>query len=149
MNGNDGNPLAAECSPPRTGSAQSRTLALTIAAAGLEKKATEVEIIDVVGKVDYAEYLVMMSGRTDRQVHAIAQAVQQQLRDERLLPLSVEGISASRWVLLDFNDVVVHVFHEDARCFYDLEALWLDADRISYPDGEPVDSTHCNARVSG
>jgi ribosome-associated protein len=76
-----------------------------------------------------------MSGRRDRHVHAIASGIQRQLKESHsVAPLSVEGQTASQWVLIDFNDVVVHVFQEDARCFYDLEGLWIDAERMVIPD---------------
>ena len=114
---------------------EAKQLALAIASAGLDKKATGVEIIDVSGKVDYAELIVLMSGRRDRHVHAIASGIQRQLKESHsVAPLSVEGQTASQWVLIDFNDVVVHVFQEDARCFYDLEGLWIDAERMVIPD---------------
>jgi ribosome-associated protein len=75
-----------------------------------------------------------MSGRSDRHVSAIAKGVQEELSHAlRLRPLSVEGMTAGTWVLLDFNDVVVHVFQQEARLYYDLEGLWLDASRLSVP----------------
>ena len=118
-----------------TASAGSRELALAIAAAGLEKKALGIEIIDVTGKVDYAELLVLMSGRSDRHVHSIARGVEDELKKKRgVLPLSIEGLTSSSWVLIDFNDVVVHVFQEGARSFYDLEGLWIDARRVPVPE---------------
>jgi ribosome-associated protein len=118
------------------GSERARLLALAVAAAGLEKKATGVEIIDVYGKVDYTEFLVLMSGRSDRHVHAIARGVEDDLRKQGDPPLSVEGLTSSMWVLLDFNDVVVHVFQQQARTYYDLEGLWIDAGRVSLPETE-------------
>ena len=117
-----------------TASDEARKLAIAIAAAGLEKKASGIEIIDVTGKVDYAEVLVLMTGRSDRHVHAIAKGVQADIKkDHGIAPLSVEGLTAASWVLIDFNDVVAHVFQQDARLFYDLEGLWIDAGRISVP----------------
>ncbi len=117
-----------------TASAESRALALAIAGAGLDKKASGIEIIDVCGKVDYADVLVLMSGRSNRHVHAIAKGVQTDLKVKQgLSPISVEGLTAATWVLLDFNDVVVHVFQQDARLYYDLEGLWIDASRVAVP----------------
>lgn len=115
----------------------SRSTALHIAAAGLDKKALNVEIIDVRGKVDYADFVVLMSGRSDRQVNAIAQGVQRDLRTERgVRCLGAEGLQQGHWALLDFGDVVVHVFHHDMRGYYDLEALWIDAARVTVPGAE-------------
>lgn len=117
--------------PASAPSAESRELALAIAAAGLEKKALGVEVIDVSGRVDYAEFLVIMTGTSDRHVHAIAMGIEEALKKKKLLPLSVEGLGAATWVLMDFDDVVVHVFQEDTRRIYDIEGLWMDASRIS------------------
>jgi ribosome-associated protein len=118
-------------------SPEARQLALAIAAAGLDKKATGVEIIDVCGKVDYADILVLMSGRSDRHVAAIAKGVQEDLKLKHGHdPLAVEGLTKATWVLLDFNDVVVHVFQQEARLYYDLEGLWIDAGRVAVPTPE-------------
>ena len=111
---------------------RSKRVALAIARAALDKKALHVEVIDVRGKVDYADFVVVMSGRSDRQVGALAKNVREELETkERVRCLGVEGLPQASWVLMDFGDVVVHVFHEDTRGYYDLEALWIDAARVS------------------
>ena len=116
--------------------AEARQTALHVAAAALDKKALNVEIIDVRGKVDYADYVVLMSGRSDRQVSAIAGGIRESLkRDYGTRCLGVEGLPQGNWVLMDFGDVVVHIFHRDTRGYYDLEALWIDAARVGF-DGE-------------
>ncbi len=119
---------------------KSKAIALAVAAAGLDKKATQVEIINVVGKVDYADFLVLMTGQSDRHVTSIAQGVDSQLGETGVRPISVEGLPAADWVLLDFVDVVVHVFQKDARAVYDLDGLWMDAERLS-PPGSQSDAT--------
>ena len=116
------------------------TSALTVARAALEKKALNLEIIDLAGKADYADYLVLMSGSSDRHVRAIAEAIQDELRKQRVRPLSVEGMTAGTWVLLDLGDVVVHVFHEASRTVFDLDGLWLDAQRVRMPSEAPPNS---------
>lgn len=118
-----------------TPSQESRRIALLAASAGLDKKAKAVDILDVTGKVDYADFLVLMTGQNDRHVSAIAHAVDQALHEGGVHSVAVEGLPAARWVLLDFVDVVVHVFHEEARALYDLDGLWLDAGRIPVVDG--------------
>lgn len=106
-------------------------LAVAIAQEGLDKKALNVEVIDVRGKVDYADYVVVMSGRSDRQVQAIARGTEEGVAQRQLgRCLGVEGMPQGNWVLMDFGDVVVHVFHHDMRGYYDLESLWIDAARI-------------------
>jgi ribosome-associated protein len=110
---------------------KAKRVALAIAEAGLDKKAVNVEIIDVLGKVDYADYLVVMSGRSDRQVAALARGIEEDVEEKtKTKCLGVEGASQGRWVLMDFGDVVVHIFHEDVRGYYDIESLWLDAVRV-------------------
>ncbi|WP_437971660.1 ribosome silencing factor [Sorangium sp. So ce260] len=115
-------------------SAPARELALALAAAGLDKKAIGVEILEVVGRVDYADYLVIMTGRSDRHVHAIATGLEEAVRKQKLAPLSMEGLAAATWVLIDFGDVVVHVFQEETRRLYDIEGLWIDAGRVPVPE---------------
>jgi ribosome-associated protein len=112
---------------------ESRDLALVVATAALEKKALAVEILDVVGKVDYADFLVLMTGRSSRQVDALAQSIEEACAAKKKRALSVEGLPAAAWVLLDFGDVVVHIFQEDSRGLYDIEGLWLDAARLPVP----------------
>lgn len=111
----------------------SKQLALQVADAALDKKALDIEIIEVGDKVDYADFVVVMTGRSDRQVNAIAKGVQEDLKVKHGAPcLGVEGLPQSSWVLLDFGDVVVHVFHQDTRGYYNLEGLWLDAKRVEF-----------------
>ena len=115
--------------PPEPSSA-AKELALAIAGAGLDKKALGIEVLDVTGRVDYADYLVIMTGSSDRHVHAIASGIEEALSKKKLRPLSIEGLGAGTWVLIDFDDVVVHVFQEESRRVYDIEGLWMDARRI-------------------
>lgn len=124
-----------EMSPPKPGKeAPGKRIALAVAEAGLEKKAVNVQIIDVIGKVDYADYLVVMSGRSDRQVSALAKGIAQDVEEgtgQRCM--GIEGLPEGAWVLMDFSDVVVHIFHDDVRGYYDLESLWIDAARVPVP----------------
>lgn len=112
---------------------QSRDLALAAARAGLEKKCLGLEIIQIAGQADYADFLVLMVGTSDRHVAAIARSVDEELSKLGTPPSTVEGLPRADWVLLDFFDVVVHVFSESARDLYDLSGLWLDASRIPLP----------------
>jgi ribosome-associated protein len=115
-------------------SADAQRIAVLAAQAGLEKKAAGIEIIDVTGKVDYADYLVLMTGHNERHVATIAQAVDELLSKEGIRAISIEGTTAAEWVLIDFVDVVVHVFREETRSLYDLGGLWMDARRLPVPD---------------
>lgn len=116
-----------------TASDEARELAVLIAIAAIEKKASGLELIDVAGKVDYADFLVLMSGRSDRHVTALANAIEEALRTKGKRALAVEGLPHANWVLMDFGDVVVHVFQDDARATYDIDALWMDARRVPVP----------------
>jgi ribosome-associated protein len=106
-------------------------LGKAVALGALEKKASHVEVIDVRGRLDYADVVVLASGRSDRQAVAIAQGMEDEAK-KRLgrRTLSVEGVTKGQWILLDFGDVVAHVFTEDARHLYDLDGLFSDADKI-------------------
>ena len=116
-------------------SEDAQRIAVCAAEAGLDKKAGAVEIIDVTGKVDYADYLVLMTGQSDRHVAAIAEAVDAALAKRGFDAISVEGLPSGNWVLIDFVDVVVHVFQESTRSLYDLDGLWMDARRVPVPSG--------------
>lgn len=119
-----------------TASDESREIAILIATAGLEKKASGLEVIDVAGRVDYADFLVLMSGRSDRHVTALASAIEEALRKKSKRALAVEGLPHANWVLMDFGDVVVHVFQDDARSAYDIDSLWMDARRVPVPTSD-------------
>jgi ribosome-associated protein len=126
-----GSPAAAGADRDRQ--EEARAIATRIASAGLAKKAEDVQIIDVTGKVDYADFLVLMSGTSDRHVSAIAQNVESELALQGTRSLALEGLPLARWVLIDFVDVVVHVFQAEWRELYDLDGLWMDAARVALP----------------
>jgi len=125
---------AASSRRPKVPENPSRELAMSIAQAGLDKKALDVEIIDVTGKVDYADFVVVMSATSDRQAGAIAKNIDTVLSQAGHPAQSIEGLTQGAWVLMDFGDVVVHIFHQDTRGYYDLEALWSDAERVEVVD---------------
>jgi ribosome-associated protein len=104
-----------------------RKRALFCVNACLEKKAADLVIL-------FADYFILCSGTSDRQVRAVAAAVQENLKNEGILPLGIEGEATGKWVLLDYDDVIIHVFLESVRTFYDLERLWSDAPRMAVPD---------------
>ncbi len=119
---------------PKAKENRARELALAIARAALDKKALDIEVIDVTGKVDYADFVVVMSATSDRQANAIAKNIDTELIRSGTRARSVEGLPQGAWVLMDYGDVVVHIFHQDTRGYYDLEALWYDADRVEVVD---------------
>lgn len=108
------------------------------ALSALGRKAEELIILDVRELVSYAQFFIICHGNSSRQVAAIAEAVRADVRDELgELPLGVEGMRTARWVLVDYGDVVVHIFDQHQRPFYDLEGLWVDAPRLPLPQ-EPA-----------
>ena len=113
---------------------KSRKKSLAGASAARDKKASGIVLFKTKGILAYADYLLICSGRSDRQVQAIAQSIENQLKKLGHRPLGVEGMSQGRWVLIDYGDVVVHVFQESVRDFYDLEGLWIDAPRVRIRD---------------
>jgi ribosome-associated protein len=99
------------------------------ASAALDKKATDVVILDLRKTTDFTDYFVLASGTNQKQIVAIADAVLETMRERGVKPTHVEGYPRGEWILLDFQDLVVHVFTEKTRAFYDLERLWGGATR--------------------
>jgi len=102
--------------------------------AAIEKKAQDPLILDVRELCSFTDYFVIISGRSTRHVQGLAEAIEAELRSKRLSTSKSEGLQEGTWVLLDFNDVVVHIFYSESRKFYDIEGLWHDAPRISLDD---------------
>jgi ribosome-associated protein len=110
------------------------TTALQCAQAALDTKAVDLVVLDVAALTSIADYLVICTGRSDRQVQAIAQAIDEQLRQHGRRPRAVEGMNRGQWVLMDYADVIVHIFYKPVREFYDLERLWEHAPRVQLPE---------------
>jgi len=108
--------------------------ALECTRAALDHKAYDLVVLETGRLSSIADYFVICSGRSDTQVQAIAEAVEAHLARQGIRPVSVEGLPHAQWVLLDYGDVVVHVFHIPVRAFYDLERLWLRAPRVELPE---------------
>ncbi len=98
--------------------------------AALGKKAIDLVVLDVRKLSSIADVFIICSGRSNRQVVAIAEHIQVELKKHGITPLSVEGKKQGHWVLLDYGHVIIHIFYEPVRAFYDLEGLWIDAERI-------------------
>ncbi len=122
-----GSQPASTAQPPTTEGLDGALRALTLA---LDKKALEPVLLDVRQLCSFCNYQLVVSGRSDRQVDAIADAIEHGLKDEGMRPISTEGARTGQWALLDYGDFVVHVFLHSAREHYDLEGLWNDAARI-------------------
>ena len=112
----------------------SRARALRAVNAALERKAKDLVILNVKEISAFADYFIICSGTSDRQVRAVAAAIQENLKKEDILPLGVEGETAGQWILMDYDDVIIHIFLDPVRTFYDLERLWSEAPRMDVPD---------------
>jgi ribosome-associated protein len=104
----------------------------TAVAAALDKKAFDLDVLEVTGLTSIADYFLMCSASSERQAQAIADSVIDKLReDDRVKPRLVEGTTPGRWILLDYGDFIFHIFTEDCRRFYGLERLWGDAPNVT------------------
>jgi len=108
----------------------SKTKSLLCLRAAIEKKAQNPVLLELKGITSITDYFLLCSGKSDRQVQAIAQAIEEALKKRGIQPLGQEGMREGKWILIDYEDVVVHIFLEPVRKFYDLEGLWIDAPRV-------------------
>jgi ribosome-associated protein len=107
-------------------------LAITCAS---EKKAVKIVALDLRDIASFTEFFVITSGTNQRQVQAISDEINEQLKKQlSAKPVRIEGYNGAEWVLLDYGDFIVHIFEQKAREFYDLERLWRDARRVQLPD---------------
>ena len=107
--------------------------------AALDKKALDVVVLDLRNTPAFTDFFVLCSGSNQRQVKAIADAVEEALRAAKIRPAHIEGYDRAEWILLDFFTFIVHVFTPQTRAFYSLERLWGDAERIEMTDAPPAD----------
>lgn len=113
---------------------QAKDCAFIAAQYALDKKGLDLRLLEISELSSLTDYLMIVTGRSDRQVQAIAEAIRLGLKQEhQVMPLAVEGMADGRWVLLDYGEVMVHVFQESVRQFYDLEGLWSEAPEVVVP----------------
>lgn len=101
----------------------------------LQKKASEIVVLNLRDISAFTDYMIVCSGSSEREVQAIAQAIQLFLKKAEIRPMGVEGEANGQWILLDYDDVVISVFYEPVRAFYDLENLW-DAPRMKVDENK-------------
>ena len=109
--------------------------------AAANKKAEVIKVLDLKEISSLADYFVICSGHSDRQVQAIADSIMIELKEDGYHPISIEGYREGRWVIVDFGDVVVHVFLDALRDYYDLEDVWFDAKKVPVPQELYIPST--------
>ena len=114
--------------------ASSRDLAVAAARAAADKQGERVAVLDVRDLIVITDYFVITSGGSERQVRTIVDEVEKALRGLGVKPVRREGVEDRRWALLDFVDIVVHVFVDEEREYYDLERLWRDAPTLEWED---------------
>jgi ribosome-associated protein len=113
----------------------------TAVSAALDKKASDLDVLAVSELTSIADYFIICSAGSERQAQAVADAVQERLRErDSVKPLLVEGTTPGRWILLDYGDFIFHVFTEDCRRFYGLERLWGDAPNVTSDFSEEAES---------
>ncbi len=110
-----------------------RERAIKCAALALDKKALNVKIYEISRLSSIADYLVLATGQSDKQTQAIADSVKQGLKKYGKV-LDIEGLKEGNWVVIDYGDVIVHVFKEDIRHYYDLDAIWAEAPLLKIPE---------------
>ena len=98
-----------------------------------ERKAIDPILMEVGGLTSFTDYFLVASGNSSRQVQAISQHMARRLREEGFKPFGIEGEQEGHWVLMDYGDVIIHIFYQPVRGFYDLEGLWAEAPRVE-PD---------------
>ncbi|PLX45181.1 MAG: ribosome silencing factor [Deltaproteobacteria bacterium] len=99
----------------------------------VDKRGTDLLLLDVGGLTSYTDYFLLVSATSDRRVKTIAESIRQAMKDRGVTALGVEGLREGRWALLDFGPWIVHVFYEEVRGNFDLEGLWSDASRVEIP----------------
>ncbi len=119
---------------PDTPALDARERALLLCGFALEKKAQDLTVLEVGELTTIAEYFIICSGRSDRHVQSIAEGIKEDGRPHGLRPISSEGTARGQWVLMDFSDVLVHIFYEPVRRFYDLDGLWAGATAVELPE---------------
>lgn len=110
----------------------SRELAKTIAQIAYDTKAEHINVLDLTKLPTFTDYFVICSGRSDRQVQAIADNISKFLKSQGRLALSIEGYQQGHWCLMDYGSVVAHIFYEETRAFYGIEKFWSDAPVIEF-----------------
>jgi ribosome-associated protein len=108
----------------------SKNIARAIAKIADDKKAKDIVVLDLKKLSAFTDYFVICSGTSDRQVKTIAGAIEMEMKKKDVRPLGMEGYETGHWILVDFGDVVAHVFYDDERHYYQLEKLWADAPKV-------------------
>ena len=113
-------------------------LARLCARVALDHKAEDLVVLDVHDLTSFTDYFIIMSGRSTRHVQGLADSIEKELRAKRISNKFCEGLQEGLWVLLDYGDVVIHIFYKETRSFYDLDSLWHDAPKVDIENEETI-----------
>jgi ribosome-associated protein len=127
----------------------SLTKTLAVVEAALEKKAYDLRVVQIEHLSSIAEYFVIATGRSDVQVQGIARGIEERMDREGERALAVEGVQRAHWIVLDYDDVVIHVFFEPTRDFYRLESNWSDTQEVPLPEPFFSQVRELRSRASG
>lgn len=127
------------------GNSKSRGVVQSIVNACQEAKGQELAVLNVKEIFDLSDYFIVVSGRSDRQVQGISNKIIEALASENIEPIVVEGLEEGQWVLLDFGNVVVHVFYEATRRYYEFDSLWARAARLDIGSDNSIKKTKAAA----
>lgn len=111
---------------------ESLSIAETMIDAISDKKGKDIVLIEIGEVLPITEYFILASGSSTTQVRALSDGVEMKMKENGVLPLRIEGFREGRWILLDYGDIVVHIFHEEERDFYGLERFWGDVPQKQY-----------------
>jgi len=103
-----------------------------------EKKAKDIVMLELIGLTDIADYFVLATGTSERHVRTIAEAVEVGMKEVGVKPFSLEGYDEGRWVIIDYQNVIIHIFIESLRELYDLESLWIEGKRHIFQKGNTI-----------
>jgi ribosome-associated protein len=127
----------------------SLTKTLAVVEAALEKKAYDLRVVQIEHLNSIADYFVIATGRSDVQVQSIARGIEERMDREGERAMAIEGVQRGHWALLDYNDVVIHVFFEPTREFYRLESMWSDTHEVALPEPFRSQARDLSSRASG
>ena len=110
-----------------------REKALLLSRVALQKKPRDPLLLDVSKSCSFADFFLILSGTSTRQTQALSSHLEETLRKEGIRLRGIEGVETGQWILMDYDEVIIHIFFESIRGFYDLEGLWMEAPRLSIP----------------
>ena len=120
----------------RSSKLSTREKALLIARVAFQKKPLDPLLLDVGGSCSFADFFLILSGSSTRQTQALAGHLEETLNKLGIRPRGLEGVESGHWILMDYGEVIVHIFYEPVRGFYDLEGLWIEAPRLPLPSDD-------------